>query len=86
MHPTQNTESPITHSLDYAATTPNELVTFSAIDMVLHIEHDTSYLSKQRTCIQTGGKYYISSQNPTLQKIHTSHPHQMYQYIQNEEY
>ena len=56
MHPTQNTESPITHSLDYAATNPNELVTFSAIDMVLRIEHDTSYLSKQRTCIQTEGK------------------------------
>ena len=62
MYPTHNTESAITHILDYASTNTTAVVQFKASDTVLHIDSDASYLFKPRACICTVGSYYIISQ------------------------
>ena len=55
-HPNQNNEAATTNLLNYAATNPAVVVQFKAIDMVIHIESDTSHLSKPRAHSRTEGK------------------------------
>ena len=57
--PTQNTEAEITFLLEYADTNPNAIVQYKAIDMVLHIYSDESYLSEPRARSCNGGQYYL---------------------------
>ena len=59
--PTKNTESAITHFLDYAATNPSAIIQYKASDMILHIDNDASYLSEPRARSRTGGLYFLSS-------------------------
>ena len=53
--PTQNTESEITHFLDYAYTNSTAIVQCKASYILLHIDRDVSYLSKPWEHIRTGG-------------------------------
>ena len=57
--PTQNDEPTITHFLDYADTSTSAIVQYKAINMILHIDSDASYLSEQRAHSQTVGQYYL---------------------------
>ena len=45
--------------LDYAATHPNAIVTYRAINMVLVGHSDTSYLSETKERSSTGGHFFI---------------------------
>ena len=65
-YPTQNTQGAIKRFLDYAATNPDAIVKFRAIDMVIHIESDISYLYEAHKHRHTGGIY-----NPSSQPAHT---------------
>ena len=58
---TQNTEAAIIHFLDYTATNTTTIVQYKAIDMILHIDSDTPYLSKPWTHNSTVGHYYLCS-------------------------
>ena len=60
--PTHNTESMITHFLDYTSTNPTAVVEFRASDMVLYIYSDASYLSKPQAHSRNIGHYYLRSQ------------------------
>ena len=61
MNPTQNTESAITHLLEYAATNTNAVVKFRASNMVFHFYSDSSYLSEPQVHSHNGGNYYLIS-------------------------
>ena len=52
--------------LDYAATHPDEIITFSASNMVLTGHRDASYLSETKACSRASGKFFLSnnSTNP----------------------
>ena len=52
-------EAAITHLLDYAATNLTVIVQYKASDTILHIDSETSNLSKPRTQIRTVGNYYL---------------------------
>ena len=43
---THNTESVITHFIDYAATNTSSIVQYKASDMILNIGRDASYFSE----------------------------------------
>ena len=54
--PTKNTESAITHFLDYAATNPSAIIHYKASNMIPHIYSDASYLPEPRTHSRTVGE------------------------------
>ena len=45
---THNNEAVVTNYLDYASTNSTVMVQYKANNMILHIDSDTSYLSKPR--------------------------------------
>ena len=59
--PTENTEAVITHFQDYVATNMSAIIQYRAINMILNIDNDASYLSEPRARSRTGGHYYLSS-------------------------
>ena len=66
--PTKNTEAAITHFLDYAATNLSAIIQYKAIDVILHIDSEASYLSEPRARSRNGGHYYLSSLPTNLKK------------------
>ena len=83
--PTKNTESAITHFLDYAATNPSVIIQYKASNMILYIYSDASYLSEPRSRSRTGGHYYFSSLPNNLKNLQTYRHEQMSQPARNAE-
>ena len=54
--PTKNTQSAITHFLDYAATNPSAIIQYKASYMIFYIDSDASYLSDPRARSRTRGR------------------------------
>ena len=69
---TKNMEAAITHFLYYAATNLSAIIQYIAIDMILRIDSDASYLSDPRARSHTGVHYYLSSLTTDLKNIQTS--------------
>ena len=67
--PTKNTESAITHFLDYVSTNPSVVIQYKSSDMILHIYSYSSYLSEPQARSRTGRKYYLSSIATNLEKV-----------------
>ena len=83
--PTKNKEAAITHFLDYAATNLSANIQYKSINMILHIDSDTSYLSDPRARSHTGGHYYLSSLPTDPKNLQTSRHQQMAQSTRNAE-
>ena len=58
---TKNTEYAMTHLLDYVATNPSAIIQYKAINMIIHIDSDASYISDTQARSRTGGTYYLRS-------------------------
>jgi len=56
--PTTHTLSLIKWLLDYAATNPNAILTYTKSDMVLAVHSDASYLSKPAARSRVGGHFF----------------------------
>ena len=82
-NPTQNTESAITHFLDYAATNPSAIVQYKASDMLLHIGSDSSYLSEPWASSRTGEHCYLRLLPYDTEKAPNIPPPEMYQSTQD---
>ena len=61
---TKATMKAITRLLNYCATHPDAVVRYYAIDMVLYIESDASYLSKTKARSRAAGYHYLSNHPP----------------------
>ena len=59
--PTTHTLALIKWILDYAATNPNAILTYTKSDMVLAVHSDALYLSKSNAQSQVGGHFFCSS-------------------------
>ena len=60
-NPTQNTESAITHFMDYSGTNPTPIVQYKSSDKLIHIASYALHLSRPWACSRTGGNYYLRS-------------------------
>ena len=47
--------------LDYAASHPGAIITLSAMDMVLAVYSDTSYLTEPKVRSRAGGHFFVSN-------------------------
>ena len=56
--PTEQTLEKVQQFLDYAASNPNAVLTYSASDMVLAIHSDASYLSEPNAKSRVGGHFF----------------------------
>ena len=52
--------------LNYASTHPNAKIRYTASAMILYIQSDSSYLSKQRARSRAGGYYFLSDKHPDM--------------------
>ena len=57
---TQVNTNALTQLLNYAATHPDATLWFMAIDMVLHIYSNVSYMSEEKVLSQAGGHSFLS--------------------------
>ena len=55
----KNTNLSVNQMLDYCATHPNAKICFRALDMVLNIHSDTSYLNASEAWRHIGGHYFL---------------------------
>ena len=60
-NPTEETMRKTLKFLDYEATHPDAILTFSASNMVLNVHSDASYLTEPKTRSRAGGHFYICS-------------------------
>jgi len=60
---TEDTENHVTQLFDYIATHPNAKVRYHALDMILNIHSDASYLSDKKARSRIAGQYFLQS-NP----------------------
>ena len=60
-NPTEQTIQKFKQLLDYAASHPDAVLTYKAIDMVLTGHSNASYLSEIRACSRAGGNFCISN-------------------------
>ena len=53
--------------LNYSATHPNSILTYTAIDMILIVHCDAYYLSEPKAISQSGGHFFLEgdTRNPT---------------------
>ena len=58
--PTGETLERVNQFLDYAASNPQAILTYSASDMVLAVHSDASYLSEQNAKSRVGGHFFMS--------------------------
>ena len=66
-HPTQNTMLAAQRLLAYCARYPNNSLRYHACDMILHIQSDTSYLSRPGARSVAGGIFYVGNRDqPTV--------------------
>ena len=60
--PTENTMQKVKQFLDYAATHPDPIITYSASGMVLSAHSDASYLSETKARSRAGGHFFMSDE------------------------
>jgi hypothetical protein len=60
----QATVEALIHFLNYSATHPNATIHYHAIDMVLHVHSDASYLTKSEVRSRSGGCHFLSNHKP----------------------
>ena len=60
-NPTEDTLTKVKLFLDYAATHPDAIVTYSKSDMVLALHSDASYLSENNARSRAAGHFFLSS-------------------------
>ena len=58
--PTESTLEKALYLLDYVASYPNAVLTYSAINMVLNLHTDAAYLLEPRARSRAGGHLYLS--------------------------
>jgi hypothetical protein len=61
---TEATAAATVHLLNYCATNPDACLRYKAIDMVLYIHSDASYLSEPKARSRSGGHFFLSD-HPT---------------------
>ena len=59
--PTEETMRKTLKFLDYVASHPDAILTFSASNMILNIHSDASYLTEPKARSRAGGHFYMSS-------------------------
>jgi hypothetical protein len=59
--PTKNTNKGVEQFLDYMWTHPNAIIRYRALDMVLNVRSDASYLSAPRARSCAGGYFFLGS-------------------------
>jgi hypothetical protein len=62
--PTKLTMHKVKLFLDYAATNPDAVLTYTASNMVLAVHSDASYLSEPKARSRAGGHFYMSNDTP----------------------
>ena len=60
-NPTEQKMQKVKQFLDYAATHPDAIITYTASDMVLAAHSDASYLSESNARSRAGGHFFISN-------------------------
>jgi hypothetical protein len=58
--------------LDYLATHPDATIRYHALDMVLHIHSDASYLSVSNTRSRLGGLFFLRNKSPEQETLNGS--------------
>ena len=58
-NPTQETMRKTLKFLDYVASHPDVILTFSASNMVLNVHSDASYLTEPKARSRAGGRFYM---------------------------
>ena len=59
--PTEDTNKAVQQNIDYCRRYPNNILIFTACDIVLHIQSDASYLSRRNARSVAGGLYYLGN-------------------------
>jgi hypothetical protein len=62
--PTESTMEEIKQLLDYCASHEEAIVTYHALDMILAVHSDASYLNECKSRSRAGGRFYLSSDVP----------------------
>ena len=60
--------------LNYANTHPNAKIRYTAIDMMLHIHSDASYLSEPQSYNRSDGHYFLGDERPGMSTPPTNRP------------
>ena len=60
--------------LKYAATHPNAKIRYKAINMILYIHSDASYLSEPQARSRAGGQYFLGDKHPDMTTPPTNRP------------
>ena len=60
--------------LNYAATHPNAKICYTASNMILYIQSDTSYLSEPRARSRASGHYFLGDERPDMIMPPTNRP------------
>jgi hypothetical protein len=69
---TEKTKTAVGQLLDYLATHPDAKIHFQALDMILHIHSDASYLSVSKARSILGGLFYLGYNPPNQDKLNGS--------------
>ena len=59
--PTEDSNKAVQRFIDYCRKYPNNILIFTACDMILHIQSDVSYLSRHHARSVAGGLYYLGN-------------------------
>ena len=62
---TENTMKKAKHFIDYADTHPGAIITYRALDMVLTVHSNASYLSESKAQSRIGGHFSVLADNVT---------------------
>jgi hypothetical protein len=69
---TEKTQAATNQLLDYLATYPDATIRYHALDMILHIHSDASYLSVSNARSRKGGLFFCGSKSPQQDKLNGS--------------
>ena len=64
--PTEETMEKVKYFLDYAASHPDAILTYSASDMKLSVHSDASYLTEPKARSRSGGHFYMTTNEDNL--------------------
>jgi hypothetical protein len=69
---TEKTQAATSQLLDYLATHPDTTIRYHALDMILHIHSNASYLSVSKARSRLGGLFFCGDKSPQQDKLNGS--------------
>jgi hypothetical protein len=69
---TEKTQAATNQLLDYLETNPDATIRYHALDMILHIHSDASYLSVSNACSRLGGLFFCGDKPPQEDNLNGS--------------